>query len=225
VYSMPRVPPEGTTQAQSVCGNKLKGMTTYECHDQKYKKQLADETIHPRSFCNRCYTAARQHTSLGSTLVVPFLWKEHTENECQVYVNNHVSQKFRNNTQVCHHFHSLQRPGRRKLTKKGRPAANGKKVVTNHILTLVTPTQRPRSHDLSHCPVTQESIKCQLCCGILHQPLQVGCGALLCATCITTWVQSSSSEAVLCPCCQDEKLKPDCIRPAPHAIVELLDNM
>jgi hypothetical protein len=110
---MPRVPPEGTTQAQSVCGNKLKGMTTYECHDQKYKKQLAsvgvdcrkdDETIHPRSFCNRCYTAARQHTSLGSTLVVPFLWKEHMENECQVYVNNHVSQKFRNNTQVCHHF-------------------------------------------------------------------------------------------------------------------------
>jgi hypothetical protein len=159
VYSMPRVPPEGTTQAQSVCGNKLKGMTTYECHDQKYKKQLAsvgvdcrkdDETIHPRSFCNRCYTAARQHTSLGSTLVVPF---------------------------------------------------------------------RPRSHDLSHYPREHQMP------AMLHQPLQVGCGALLCATCITTWVQSSSSEAVLCPCCQDEKLKPDCIRPAPHAIVELLDNM
>ena len=43
------------------------------------------ETVHPQFFCNTCYVAAsRQHSSLGSKIVEPYLWKEHSESYCQV---------------------------------------------------------------------------------------------------------------------------------------------
>ena len=126
--------------------------------------------------------------------------------------------------QVCEHFYSLQRPGRKRSTKKGRPPVNGKKVLSNYIHTITTITERPLVYELSSCPVTKEKLQCPACDNILHKPLQLGCGALICANCVHSWIQNFPCDQVACPCCYDS-LRTASIRPAPPAIEELLVNL
>ncbi|CAI8020577.1 hypothetical protein GBAR_LOCUS12297, partial [Geodia barretti] len=113
-----------------VCGNKLRDRNIYKCSNTAYRERLAllgvncdhdVETVHPKYFCNQCYRSAqRQHTSPGSTQIQLFLWREHSESSCE----------------VCQHFRSLQRPGR-KPSKRGRPPTDGKRILGNHIRRLM----------------------------------------------------------------------------------------
>ena len=104
---------------------------------------------------------------------------------------------------------------------------NGKKILKNHILTLtqVTHTRAP-AYDLSQCPVSSESIQCSVCKGILFQPLQLGCGALVCSRCLCNWIQKAVSEKVPCPCCKEQEfMEPPHIKRAPVAVQELLSSL
>ena len=131
-----------------VCGSKLKDRNVYKCQNERYRERLAFlgvdctndvQHVHPRYFCNRCYRAApRQHTSPGSTPITPYLWKEHTESGCQVSSYTLIQE----NAQVCQHFRSLQRPGRKPSAKRGRPPASGKKMLANHVHKLMQSVQR-----------------------------------------------------------------------------------
>ena len=185
----------------------------YKCQNERYRERLAFlgvdctndvQHVHPRYFCNRCYRAApRQHTSPGSTPITPYLWKEHTESGCQVSSYTLIQE----NAQVCQHFRSLQRPGRKPSAKRGRPPASGKKMLANHVHKLMPPTERPEEYDLQNCPVSEESLLCRICDAILHQPIQLGCGALVCSNCTVSWIESYPHEMVACPCCYEEILK------------------
>ncbi|CAI8042610.1 hypothetical protein GBAR_LOCUS23629, partial [Geodia barretti] len=129
----------------------------YKCSNTVYRERLAllgvncdhdVETVHPQYFCNQCYRSAeRQHTSPGSTQIV---WTEHSESSCE----------------VCQHFRSLQRPGR-KPSKRGRPPTDGKRILGNHIRRLMPPSERPEQYDLGKLPVPQSSVTCSLCDQIL----------------------------------------------------------
>jgi hypothetical protein len=53
------------------------------------------------------------------------------------------------------------------------------------------PSERPEQYDLGKLPVPQSSVTCSLCDQILHQPLQLGCGAILCSSCTLSWIENS----------------------------------
>lgn len=125
---------------------------------------------------------------------------------------------------MCQHFRALQRPGR-KPSRRGRPPTDGKKILGNHIQRLMPQTERPEEYNLDKFPVPKNSITCSICHLILHQPVQLGCAAIICSTCALSWVENSPKESVACPCCYEETLQVSSIRPAPDAIAELLKHL
>ena len=178
----------------------------YKCQNERYRERLAFlgvdctndvQHVHPRYFCNRCYRAApRQHTSPGSTPITPYLWKEHTESGCQVssYIKTHLYKKM-------HRYASTSDPS------KGQGGNHLRKGVDHQLVerrcwqtTCTNSCERPEEYDLQNCPVSEESLLCRICDAILHQPIQLGCGALVCSNCTVSWIESYPHEMVACPC-------------------------
>ena len=66
-----------------------------------------------------------------------------------------------------------------------------------------------------------KELKCAVCFNILSQPLELQCGALVCAKCLQEWIAASG--AVNCPCCSEGgPLVSSHVRPAPGVILLLL---
>ncbi len=63
-------------------------------------------------------------------------------------------------------------------------------------------------------------LECPVCCDILHQPIQLSCSNVVCATCCKQWVESAV--ALSCPCCYNDHTFT--INPPPSVLINLLGN-
>ena len=69
-----------------------------------------------------------------------------------------------------------------------------------------------------------KELKYAVCTNILAQPLELQCGALVCAKCLREWI--AASNAVNCPCCsEDRPLVSSHVSPAPKTILLLLSEV
>ncbi|KAL5487179.1 hypothetical protein EMCRGX_G019751 [Ephydatia muelleri] len=69
-----------------------------------------------------------------------------------------------------------------------------------------------------------KELKCAVCSNILSQPLELLCGALVCAKCLQEWIAASGT--VNCPCCSEGgPLVSSYVRPAPGVILLLLSDV
>ena len=81
----------------------------------------------------------------------------------------------------------------------------------------------------SHISETQtlsaiDHLRCPVCLEILSQPVELPCRAVVCASCIISWLTVSASSQ--CPCCFSETpLDSAFINPAPSLILKLLGDI
>ena len=83
--------------------------------------------------------------------------------------------------QICDHFSSLKR--------KGRPKKNyhHSKMLMHKTISNCTPTSCTNPTYIKeyifdmNAPLPRKDIECPICCDVLHQPVQLDCGALVCS--------------------------------------------
>ena len=99
-------------------------------------------------------------------------------------------------------------------------------ALIQHIQTIAPKTAVPPS---THIADTQtlsaiDHLKCPVCLEVLSEPVELPCRAVLCATCITSWLTISASSQ--CPCCYSQTpLDPVHINPASSLILDLLGDI
>ena len=118
----------------------------------------------------------------------------------------------------------------KKETKnRGRPVGETPKELLQHI-DKVPPrslfsanTRQLQYHSLS----LSDQLSCPVCAAVLHQPVQMSCGAIVCFHCCSTWVRHCTSArlSVSCPCCYDHQLDSTSVHPPPSLILSLLSGM
>ena len=72
-----------------------------------------------------------------------------------------------------------------------------------HSLVLAIPSYSIPDASAVYCS-TPSSLLCPLCLSVLEQPVQLPCGALVCATCLCKWLGVSGGRS--CPCCYQHDL-------------------
>ena len=126
--------------------------------------------------------------------------------------------------QICDHFSSLKR--------KGRPKKNyhHSKMLMHKTISNCTPTSCTNPTYIKeyifdmNAPLPRKDIECPICCDVLHQPVQLDCGALVCSNCCHQWVESSTEPS--CPCCYNgHPFNPNSIRQAPDMVISVLNNL
>ena len=99
-------------------------------------------------------------------------------------------------------------------------------MLIQHIKSIApTTTKTPYSHISDTQTMSAiDHLRSPVCLGILSQPVEPPCRAVVCAACIVGWLTLSASSQ--CPCCYSETpLNPALINPAPRLILELLRDV
>ena len=186
--------------------------------------------IHPLKFCyrykqvmDRSILAQCQHSHY-TVSTIPYEWKKHTAEECQVCDITYMSKQV--NTcvpififiQICNP-RSPQAIHVNLTPTTGRPAKNSPHKIISEIRKIAP----PRLYSLYHQtllnmknPAIIEQLQCPICLNILCQPLELSCRALVCTYCLVHWFMLFNCSEVKCPCCfmqspiqpQQQQLKP-----------------
>lgn len=143
--------------------------------------------IHPTKLCNNCYSKC--YRSCDKNNVEPFSWTEHAEG-CQ----------------ICLHFKTKQRGGRKRKNNTG--AGRPKKIASvKHSHTKIEIPQEIISSpiinttpELARFCDPPPDLLCPICKEILHQPLQSACQHYFCHECIRTWLEHAGENGK-CPVC------------------------
>ena len=112
-----------------------------------------------------------------------------------------------------------------KSKNPGRPKGAGPTVIIDHIRSIAPPLSVSSLHVHKTQTVSAiEHLKCPVCLEILSQPVEMPCRALVCASCVISWLITSACSK--CPCCfSDTPLDPASINPAPSLILKLLGEV
>lgn len=112
------------------------------------------------------------------------------------------------NCNTCTHFHTMQKGGRPKRSRKGRgrPAENGIHDLICHIKELAPISLYNDSMAYNilkiHIPaflnILSQDLECCVCLGILNSPVRLSCGFLFCSNCL---VKSIELQGGNCPIC------------------------
>ncbi|KAL5463678.1 hypothetical protein EMCRGX_G032597 [Ephydatia muelleri] len=215
-----------------VCGQRLtkyraKKSISYECKAFSAELKIAfdintsgdDVNIHPEMFCIHC-KLSMQRTICAITkgvhhkcAVILFEWEKHTDQECK----------------VCDHFRACSSGHlRRPTVGRGRQAGVTPNLLIAHLEKIAPPPvllhePSPPLASVNNQLMLKE-LKCAVCSNILSQPLELLCGALVCAKCLQEWIAASG--AVNCPCCSEGgPLVSSHVRPAPGVILLLLSDV
>ena len=88
---------------------------------------------------------------------------------------------------------------------RGRRSDQSPAAVMQHVhsLVLAIPSYSIPDASAVYCS-TPSSLLCPLCLPVLEQPVQLPCGALVCATCLCKWLGVSGGRS--CPCCYQHDL-------------------
>ena len=183
--------------------------------------------------------------------VTTFQWLPHsTEEECKVgsrtkshqhvpnmytHVCLHKSQGIC--AQVCDHFTAVTKGGQQKAAKaaakslRGRPSwprgVNPSEAVEK--IDMVTPPSWVTSGEkLTYClssTIARSAVACPLCSEILDCPVQLSCGKLVCAGCLSRHVHTARSCA--CPCCVGDAhfLTAAAIQEPPELVLNVLGSL
>ena len=99
-----------------------------------------------------------------------------------------------------------------------------KAAILDCIKTLTPHITAPPVYSLGECPVEQRTIECTKCSGILHQPLLLACGKLVCSSCLAAGVRETKGDCASCHHCSIP-LKPSDILPPPDAIRDIISSL
>ncbi len=73
-------------------------------------------------------------------------------------------------------------------------------------------------------PVSPSDVQCPICLLVLDKPVELHCGALVCAECCSRWVRYFEQK-VPCPCCHVDTLDTSSIRTPPSVVITLLQGL
>ena len=112
-----------------------------------------------------------------------------------------------------------------KFKNSGRPKGAGPTVIIDHIRSIAPPLSvSSLTHTQNTTVSAIEHLKCLVCWEILSQPVEMPCRALVCASCIISWLITSACSK--CSCSFSETpLDPASINPAPSLILKLLGEV
>ena len=119
---------------------------------------------------------------------------------------------------------SVTKGGRKnkKLAKnRGRPQEDSVPAVIRHIRALAPPTHTPLDSDCYS--ELAKSLQCPLCLDVLHQPIELTCGAMVCADCCCQWLQHN--DKLDCPCCNGHSMNKDGIKSPTPIVLNLLAEL
>ena len=192
---------------------------------------------HPEIFCMCCYKKmkrmcmSQQEATPYRTTVVLFNWTPHTQHECTVSndtINHHIISLYYLTLiclQVCAHFDALSRGGRgRKSSKgKGRPKGITPKMCINNIKE-VAPSPLLTSESVpKYIGNVHTSLECTVCMEVLQGPVELPCGQLICASCLTKSIATLNSTK--CPCCYTCNLAENAPTKPPQIVLDLLAEL
>ena len=69
-------------------------------------------------------------------------------------------------------------------------------AIIRHLRTIAPPPISPNKGECTY----PHSLTCPLCLELLHQPIELSCGSLVCLSCCCKWLQVSGK--IDCPCCR-----------------------
>ena len=75
----------------------------------------------------------------------------------------------------------------------------------------------------THINELSSTLTCPICLQVLNQPVELACGALMCADCCCRWLQVS--DRLDCPCCYGHQLSEDNIMSPTPIVLDLLSTM
>ena len=216
---------------------KKKKQTQYSCaiHSEKLKETFGidtscDSDIHPTHFCNTCYSVVRRQITASREGIpyrhsmVTFQWQAHTEENYMVS-SNVYDIVIVSSYQLCEHIQSISqsRGGgwNKKATKnRGRPQDQTSiPAIIRHLRAIAPP---PISPSKGECTYAQ-SLTCPLCLELLHQPIEMSCGSLVCLSCCCRWLQVSGK--MDCPCCHHHQMNREEVKCPSQFIINLLSEM
>ena len=99
-----------------------------------------------------------------------------------------------------------------------------KATIIKHIESLIPHTTEPPAYSLEECPVERHTIECTKCSGILHQPVLLSCGTLVCSRCLVAGVRGAKGDCASCHHC-NMPLQPSDILAPPDAIREIISSL
>ena len=108
---------------------------------------------------------------------------------------------------MCDHLEVLEKGGgqnKRARKSRGCPSGCSPKESLAHIHTLVHHQPSFDAEEVEYDPDRTINLLCQLCSGVLNQPVELACGNLVCANCCCRWIHLSGGLA--CPCCYEHQL-------------------
>ena len=237
------------TQLCRVCGGFLqkwrKHDTIYECKKGKDRLMatfgidvsLDSETIHPKHYCNRCYSVTRRQAKATEEEILfrhatnVFEWTEHTEECCNVSgkkINIYLILNY-NTIQVCEHLNNLRRTrggSNKKATKnRGRPSRECNVTGVIREIKRLYDTHEQADSNAVYIGELPDALMCPICLDVLCQPVEVvPCGMLTCANCLCRWLQVS--EKLQCPgCCCNHQLSEETIKSPTPVILDLLASL
>ena len=202
-----------------ICGGKLK--KTKELYESSYavvdfrewllknfglNTEKDDSQIHPQRFCNLCYVSSGESGSESRVTRQPIAWEAHSEDNCT----------------ACSTLRLLQKGGRPKKSKRGRPASQKKestgdatkqsevRVVADFIKKIVdikkVSTEKPKYQitQLAERFEFVESVRpdfyCPICKELLSVPIETSCEHYFCAECLIGVFESC--DVASCPLCK-----------------------
>ena len=114
--------------------------------------------------------------------------------------------------------------GHKISTHPGRPAGEIPKTVLAHAVKTapdpMIPVEDP-APNLYKSSTTHPL--CPLCTELLDRPLQLGCGAINCLRCCSSWIQFHHPP-LSCPCCYI-KLDSEHVGPPPSLVLSLIEGL
>ena len=99
-----------------------------------------------------------------------------------------------------------------------------KATVLKRSESLTPDITAPPVYSLDECPVERHTIECSKCSSILHQPLQLSCGKLVCSRCLVAGVREAKGDCASCHHC-NMPLEPSDILAPPDAIREIISSL
>ena len=184
-----------------VCSKRL-GKMKYNC--MKYSqilKQFEIDTsfdnteVHPDSFCNNCYSAAKRSANR-----VPFQWSPHNETSCF----------------VCDNKCKGGRP-KKPVTTSGRPSK-----LQQHLSSVASAIPRFDLNRVANRHLLND-VTCPSCDLAINRPIEIlPCKSLVCCSCCNKLVSLQTSFS--CPGCNETHESAVCSFSRPSRIVENMLN-
>lgn len=143
-----------------------------------------DPQVHPARYCHGCRNVMYHSTKKGETYrpqVKIFQWSSHVEGCCP----------------VCEQITAVEKGGRQKKTKRGRPSSISYRAAINHALRTAPPHNSTQEVAESMCPI---------CYDYLIRPVNLTqCQMTVCCMCLVKWLEASQD--LKCPCCYSDHLR------------------